>query len=226
MADLIVATGNAKKIEEIRRVLEGTGWRLRTPAELGIEMDVEEDGETFVGNAVRKALAWSKASGLPALADDSGLEVDALAGAPGVHSSRYAGEDATDARNNEKLLEALSGVDEADRSARFRCVLAFAQRLRGEPGEALELDRIPVPGDVRVLHREKVYRVRTFAGSFEGRIGAAGRGDGGFGYDPIFVAGDGRSLAEWDPEEKAQHSHRGRALHAFEEAVRGEAFVR
>ena len=191
---LLVATGNAGKLREFQRLLEG--FELVRPADLGLALEVEEDRPDFAGNARKKAEAYAAASGLPCLADDSGLEVDALGGAPGVHSARYAGAtgDAKDAANNRKLLEALTGV--ADRRARFRCVLVL------------------VHGDGRPWAEAE--------GRCEGRIGDALRGEGGFGYDPLFWPEDapGRAMAELSPEEKNALSHRGRAARALAAKLR------
>jgi XTP/dITP diphosphohydrolase len=152
--------------------------------------EVVEDATTFLGNARLKAVALAEAGGLPALADDSGLEVDHLDGAPGVWSARYAGEGATDAANVAKLLGALEGVPDAGRGARFRAVVV----LRWPDGREVSAE-----------------------GSVEGRIAHEPRGGGGFGYDPVFVPteGDGRTFGEMGPEEKHLISHRGRSLRAL-----------
>lgn len=148
--------------------------------------EVEETEESFEGNALKKALAVAAFTGLPALADDSGLEVDALGGAPGVRSARYAGEGASDAENVEKLLHEMRGVPDEKRGARFVCVIALAQ-----------------PDG----------RAEIFRGGVEGRIGGTPAGIGGFGYDPVFYPeGHGRTFAEMSPKEKDSMSHRGRAL--------------
>lgn len=186
---LVVATRNEGKVRELRRVFGELGVELVTLDELRDVPEVVEDRDTFEGNAAKKAVEVARATGLPALADDSGLEVDALGGAPGVFSARYAGEKATDVENNRELLEALAGEPPERRTARFRCVLAFA-----DPQGPL--------GD----------RVHLAHGTCEGRIVASPRGDNGFGYDPLFeLEGDGRTLAELRPEEKACVSHRARA---------------
>ncbi len=189
MKTVVLATNNAHKVAEIATALDFPGWEFRTLRELGIESDPAEDADTFEGNARIKARAAHEASGGKAvLADDSGLEVDALDGAPGVYSARYAGEDATDADNNAKLLSSLSDVPDRDRTARFVCALV----LIDEDGS------------------ETVAR-----GTVEGRIGHEERGSNGFGYDPLFlpdVFAGGRTLAEALPEEKNAVSHRGNAL--------------
>lgn len=189
---VVIASNNAHKAREIAEALDFPGWEFRTLRELGIASDPEEDADTFEGNARIKARAAREASGGGAvLADDSGLVVDALDGAPGVRSARYAGEDATDATNNAKLLDALADVPDAQRTARFVCTLVFID----EDGS------------------EEVAR-----GVVEGRIGHAERGEHGFGYDPLFlpdVFGGERTLAEALPQEKNAVSHRGNALRAL-----------
>jgi len=155
--------------------------------------EVEEDGDTLEANALKKARAVSEATGLPALADDTGLEVDALGGAPGVMSARYSGEPPDYERNNEKLLRELADVREVDRGARFRCVVALA-----------------VPGE----------KDRTVEGVTTGRILGSRRGDGGFGYDPLFLPdGATRTYAEMSADEKNTCSHRGRAVRAARKMV-------
>ena len=189
---VVIASNNAHKAREIAEALDFPGWEFRTLRELGIASDPEEDADTFEGNARIKARAAREASGGRAvLADDSGLVVDALDGAPGVRSARYAGEDATDAANNSKLLDELADVPDAQRTARFVCTLVFID----EDGS------------------EEVAR-----GVVEGRIGHAERGEHGFGYDPLFlpdVFGGERTLAEALPQEKNAVSHRGNALRAL-----------
>ena len=189
---VVIASNNAHKAREIAEALDFPGWEFRTLRELGIESDPAEDADTFEGNARIKARAAREASGGRAvLADDSGLVVDALDGAPGVRSARYAGEDATDAANNAKLLDELADVPDAQRTARFMCTLVF----------------IDEDGSEEVAH-----------GVVEGRIGHAERGEHGFGYDPLFlpdVFGGERTLAEALPQEKNAVSHRGNALRAL-----------
>lgn len=189
---VVIASNNAHKAREIAEALDFPGWEFRTLRELGIASDPEEDADTFEGNARIKARAAREASGGRAvLADDSGLVVDALDGAPGVRSARYAGEDATDAANNSKLLDELADVPDAQRTARFMCTLVF----------------IDEDGSEEVAH-----------GVVEGRIGHAERGEHGFGYDPLFlpdVFGGERTLAEALPQEKNAVSHRGNALRAL-----------
>ena len=184
----VLASANPDKAAEIRAILEPVGVDL-VPRPSGAP-DVEETGDTLVENARLKAAALVAATGLPAVADDTGLAVDALDGAPGVWSSRYAGPEATYADNVAKLLAALDGVPEAQRTARFETVV---------------LARFPDGSEV------------TASGVVEGRIATRARGGGGFGYDPVFVPveGDGRSFAEMAPDEKHALSHRGRAFRNF-----------
>ena len=189
MTTVVLATNNAHKVAEIATALDFPGWEFRTLRELGIESNPAEDADTFEGNARIKARAAHEASGgLAALADDSGLVVDALDGAPGVHSARYAGEPCDDAANNAKLLAALADVPDAERTARFASTLVFVD----EDGSEIVAE-----------------------GAVEGRIGHEGRGSEGFGYDPLFlpdVFGGARTLAEVGRDEKNAVSHRGNAL--------------
>jgi XTP/dITP diphosphohydrolase len=183
---IVLASANPKKAAEIEEVL---GAHLELVPRPDDVPDVVEDDDTFVGNARLKAVALCEATGLAAVADDSGLEVDALGGAPGVWSARYAGEGATDQDNVDKLLAALAAhPDPGDRSARFQSVVV----LRRPDGSEV-----------------------VAAGSVEGHIADAPRGPGGFGYDPVFVPvdGDGRTFGEMTQDEKHAISHRGRALH-------------
>jgi XTP/dITP diphosphohydrolase len=191
----VVATRNRGKLREIVPLLAGTGLELHTIDELAPEAELREDGATFEDNALAKARQAARATGLPAIADDSGLEVEALGGAPGVYSARYAGLPSDDERNNRKLLEALHGVPPERRAARFRCVAAFVDPTRG-----LELVR---------------------AGACAGVILKAPRGEGGFGYDPLFLLTDrGRTMAELPLDEKNRLSHRAAAFRALGEALR------
>ena len=187
---LVLASGNSGKLKEFNQLLSPLGLDVRPQAEFGVH-DVEETGLTFVENALLKAREASRVSGLPALADDSGLEVDALHGAPGIYSARYAGEPKSDERNNEKLLAALSECAEGQRTARYWCVLVYLRHAE---------DPVPV-----IVQR-----------SWEGEVLAHPRGEGGFGYDPLFWLPDqGMSVAELPSETKNRLSHRGRALHAL-----------
>ncbi len=197
--ELFFGTTNPGKLRELRRLVEGLAIEVVTPAALGGPLpEVVEDGATFAENAEKKALAFARAAGRLALADDSGLCVDALDGAPGIHSARWSEAEAPgpmpgderDRRNNQKLLERLAGQPKARRGAAYVAVLAVAAP------------------DGRVL--------ASVEGRCRGRIGKAPRGGGGFGYDPLFVA-EGRALtmAELPPEEKDALSHRGAAFRAL-----------
>lgn len=186
MTRLVLATGNPHKILEIAPLLAGTGVDPVAAGTLVERWDVEETELTLEGNARLKARAASRATGLAAIGDDTGLFVDALGGEPGVRSSRYAGESATYADNVQKLLAALAAVPEADRGARFQTVILLCRPDGAE---------------------------RAFVGELAGRIATAPRGAGGFGYDPVFrIEGDGRTLAELSAREKNRLSHRSRAL--------------
>lgn len=188
---LVLASANPGKLRELRALLAPLGFELVPQSELGIPSAVE-NGASFADNALIKARHAARASDLAALADDSGLEVDALGGRPGVHSARYAGDDANDARNLAKLLGELADVPDERRGARYRCVIAFVRRA----------------DDAQPLLAE---------GAWEGRIAQTPRGTGGFGYDPVFVpAGENRTAAELEPAVKNASSHRARALRALE----------
>jgi len=180
----LVATNNAGKLAEFRRMLAEVQVETVSPADLGLAVEVEEDGLTFLANAQKKAREYAAAAGLPALADDSGLVVAALGGRPGVETARYGGPGLDAAGRYRRLLEELEG--EADRRAEFVCVLALA-RPHGPAS-------------------------KVFVGRSEGRIGRHPVGTSGFGYDPVFVVPDGRSLAELEEAEKDAVSHRGRAV--------------
>lgn len=185
---LVIATKNQGKLVEISHIVEEVG--LAGEIVTGLDWpDVAETADTLEGNALLKARAVAQATGLPALADDSGLEVTALDGKPGVHTARFSGPDATYADNNAKLLDELFGV--TDRSARFRTVVALAYP-QGDPV--------------------------TAEGALDGRIAEGVRGEGGFGYDPVFEV-DGQTLAEMGEAEKNQLSHRSRALRALGERL-------
>ena len=188
----VLASANPDKAAEIRAILSSSVELLPRPADVP---DVEETGETLVDNARLKAAALAAATGEPAVADDTGLIIDSLGGAPGVRSSRYAGEGASYADNVAKLLAELAGVDGDGRSARF---------------ETVALARWPDGREVLAT------------GAVEGRIATEARGSAGFGYDPVFVPteGDGRTFAEMSAEEKHALSHRGRAFRALAEALR------
>ncbi|HEX7030832.1 MAG TPA: XTP/dITP diphosphatase [Gammaproteobacteria bacterium] len=192
---LVLATGNRGKLAEIQALLAPLGLEVKAQSEFGVEPP-EETGLSFVENAILKARHASRVTGLPALADDSGLEVDALHGAPGIYSARYAGTDGDDAANNAKLLDALGGVPDEKRTARFRCAVALVRHADD-----------PMPTIV--------------SGSWEGRILAAPRGENGFGYDPLFLpTGMEKTSAELGKEEKNRLSHRGQALAALVDHLR------
>ncbi len=192
---LLVATRSRHKLAELRDLLSLQRADLVSLDDLGIADEPVEEGATFAGNAAAKARFYARQGGLPTLADDSGLEVDALDGGPGVRTRRFAGEDATDADNNAKLLAELAGLPPERRGARYRCVLALALPGTGGPRGGLP--------------------VRLARGTFAGRIAANARGSGGFGYDPIFEPASeppgGATVGEWPPERKAAVSHRARA---------------
>jgi XTP/dITP diphosphohydrolase len=194
---LLAATNNKGKIKEIVEILSGLGITVITPGSVGISLEVEETGATFEENAAIKARAWSKASGMPALADDSGLCVDALGGRPGVMSARFAGEGASDEDNIALLLESLKGKE--GRSARFVCVAALA---------------LP---DGEVICAE---------GRYEGVIIDTPAGTEGFGYDPVFFDPEmGKTLAQMSPAEKNSRSHRRRALDGLREKLRQSGYL-
>ena len=192
---LVVATRSEHKLRELRDLLRLDRAELVSLDDLGIRGEPVEDGATFEANAALKARWAARQTGLPALADDSGLEVDALDGKPGIRTRRYAGEHATDADNNAKLLAALKGREPASRTARYVCVLALAQPERAGPRGGLP--------------------VTTRRGIVRGRIATAPRGSNGFGYDPIFEPlaepPGGRTLGQWSAEQKNAISHRARA---------------
>lgn len=193
MRELVMATRNPHKLAEARAILGGAGAgldvRVRGIDEFEGVPEVVEDRDTFEGNAAKKAEEVSRATGLAALADDSGLAVDALGGAPGVLSARYADRDGDNAANNAKLLSNMESVADADRTAHFVCAIAIARDCR---------------------------ETRLFRGETEGRIGRGLKGRGGFGYDPLFISNDlGLTFAEAGSDEKNAVSHRGRALAAF-----------
>lgn len=185
MPRLLLATNNLGKAREYKSLLEGVPFELVTPAEIGITTEVEETGNTFEANARLKATTLAAESGLLSLADDSGLEVEALGGEPGTRSARYAGDNATDADRVRYLLSKMQSVPEGKRQARFRCVIAIADPQGG---------------------------VEICTGRCDGVITLAPKGDKGFGYDPVFYMPElGRTMAELSPQEKNGVSHRGRA---------------
>lgn len=205
---LLVATRSVHKLAELRELLALDHGELVSLDDLGIAGDVDETGSTFEANARLKARHGARVSGLPTLADDSGLEVDALGGGPGVRTRRYAGENATDKENNAKLLAALEGLPPERRGARYVCVLALAM-----PDDAGPRGGLPM---------------RLVRGTCRGRIAPAPRGTGGFGYDPIFEPASeppgGRTLGEWSQAAKNEISHRGRAARRMQPILRELGF--
>jgi len=189
-SELLIATNNAGKIRELNRLLAELPLRLRQLSEFSQIIEVEETGKTFAENAQLKARLYSRQTNLWTLADDSGLEVDALGGAPGVFSARYAGQNASDEERNARLLAELGQTDEEHRTARFNCAIALYDPATG----AME----------------------TFEGTCEGRIAGHPRGLHGFGYDPLFIpSGYAHTFGELSDDVKQQISHRARALAAF-----------
>jgi XTP/dITP diphosphohydrolase len=193
---VVVASRNRHKLREIGVLLADSGlaWDLVSVDEVAPKCALTEDEPSFEGNALSKARQAAAATGLPTLADDSGIEVDALAGAPGVYSARWSGEPCDDARNNQKMLRELTGVPTEKRTARYRCVAAFV-----DPAHSLELVRM---------------------GACEGRLLESPRGTGGFGYDPLFfVESLGRTMAEISLDEKNRLSHRAAAFRQLARAL-------
>ena len=196
VAELLVGTTNPGKLAEIKARLGNLPIHIVPLGHLATWPEVAEDGRSFEENALKKARTLANFSGMPTLADDSGLEVDALGGAPGIHSARYSGEDANDARNNEKLLQALAGLPQEKRTARFVCVLALC------------------------LPDSRKRREWLFRGECEGWIASSLKGGNGFGYDPLFFYPPfGKTFGEVDRETKGRVSHRGKALRKLAEAL-------
>ncbi|MBB3230619.1 RdgB/HAM1 family non-canonical purine NTP pyrophosphatase [Halomonas stenophila] len=194
MTRLVLASGNPGKLREFDQLLAPLGVDVRPQSDFAVT-EVEETGLTFVENALLKAREAARISGLPALADDSGLAVDALQGRPGIHSARFAGEPRDDGRNTRRLLDALSEVPDAKRTARYWCVLVLLRHAE---------DPVPL-----IVQR-----------SWEGEILTAPRGEGGFGYDPVFWIRElDMTAAQLSAEEKNRRSHRGRALRALCESL-------
>ncbi len=193
---LVVATNNQGKVKEFRQLLEPLGFEPVSLKDEGIEIDIAEDGETFAENAHIKAQAVYEICKCPVLADDSGLEIEFLGGAPGIYSARYAGEDATDADRCNKILSELDGVDVSMRSARFACALYC------------------------IMDDETEYSV---LGTMDGFIGTEPMGDNGFGYDPIFMIDEETSVAMISDEEKNKISHRAQAMKKLAEILKANA---
>lgn len=186
--DFILATNNMKKLEEMQRILSPLGIEVKTATMLGIELpEVEEDGDTFEANSEIKAASACKITGLPAIADDSGLCVDYLDGAPGIFSARFAGEHGNDEKNNDLLLQKLEGVKQEDRTAHYVCAICCI-----------------FPDGRKIVVR----------GECEGLIGFERDGNAGFGYDPLFIV-DGKSFGRYTGVDKDKISHRGKALRAL-----------
>ncbi len=184
---VVLASGNRGKLREINQIIKDLGMRALPQSDFAVS-DAEETGLSFVENAILKARHAARATGLPAIADDSGLEVDALNGAPGIYSARFAGPGATDADNVQKLLASLQDVADSERTARFQCLMVFMRHAE---------DPTPL----------------ICQGTWEGRILRQPRGENGFGYDPVFfVPGEQCAAAELAPEVKNRLSHRGQAL--------------
>lgn len=195
MQKVVLATGNPGKVRELADLLAAFGLDIVAQTELGVE-SAEETGLTFIENAILKARHAAAVTGLPAIADDSGLAVDALGGAPGIYSARYAGLDASDQQNLDKLLVTLDPVPDGQRQAQFHCVLVYLRHSE---------DPTPL----------------VFHGSWEGEITRAEAGQGGFGYDPIFYVPElGKTAAELTKDEKRAVSHRGKALSLLLDAMK------
>ncbi|MGH1460836.1 MAG: XTP/dITP diphosphatase [Neptuniibacter sp.] len=192
---IVLASGNKGKLKEFSQVLGNLDVEVLPQSDFKVS-DAEETGLSFVENAILKARHAAKATGLPALADDSGLEVDALDGAPGIYSARFSGEQATDAKNNARLLEKMQGISAEKRTARFRCVLAFMRHAN---------DPTPL----------------ICQGSWEGIILEHASGENGFGYDPLFLIPElNKTSAQLPPEQKNQLSHRGQAVNLLKQAIK------
>ena len=192
---IVLASNNPGKVREFNQLLSDTELEVVPQSTFSVP-EIEETGLTFVENAILKARNAAQHTGLPAIADDSGLEVDALGGAPGIYSARYAGAGASDRDNLEKLLDALREIDEQQRSARFQCLMVYMRHGQD-----------PTP--------------RIFQGTWEGHILREPRGSGGFGYDPVFLVPDiDRASAELMPDVKNRLSHRGQAIRQLVASLR------
>lgn len=198
METVIIASGNKGKLKEFQTLMEGLDVEVKSLKDFPEIGDIEENGQSFAENAYIKAKAVFDATGCMAIADDSGLEVDALGGAPGIYSARYAGEEKDDEANNQKLLEALEDIEDEKRGAQFHCAIVAIDK---------DGNRYDAEGIVR------------------GRILRAARGDNGFGYDPLFYVEDyGKTTAELSMEEKNSISHRGQAVRAIVATLQKEVF--
>lgn len=236
----LIGSNNAKKAQEMAAILQPIGVKIQTPRDISLVLDVEEWGTTFQQNATLKALAFAAATRGVCVADDSGLSVDGLDGAPGVYSARYAGPNATDTDNNRKLQDALLGKREDARRARYHCSIAIAcaqsysdpqiEQLRAHlpPLHYRGFDALDtgaawaIEGDTiqTLVGADEAMNLWLFSATWEGKIGTEPKGQGGFGYDPWFVLEDGRHVAELPDEEKNQRSHRAQALREFDHALR------
>lgn len=195
MKEIIIATKNKGKAKDFEQLLEPMGYKVLTLHDVAPHMDVEETGETFEANAILKAEAIAQELQATVIADDSGLEIDALDGEPGVYSARYSGDERNDESNIDKVLQKMLQVPDSEKTARFRCVLALAS-----------------PGKETIL----------FEGTCEGLITDERKGENGFGYDPIFyVPALDKTMAEMKPSEKASVSHRGNAIRELGKAMPG-----
>lgn len=192
---VIIATKNEGKVREFRKLLLPLGFEPVSMTEAGVEADITEDGETFEENAHIKAKAVRELTGSPVIADDSGLEVEFLGGAPGIYSARYAGENATDEQRNQKLLEEMQGAELPLRNARFVCAIYF------------------------ILDDKREYCV---TGVLDGYIGEEPKGEHGFGYDTVFMIDDDTSLAQVGEDEKNKISHRARAMEKLAEVIKAK----
>ena len=200
MPKLLIATNNPGKTAELRALLEGCGWQIVTPADLGLELNVEEDGETYEENARKKALAGAKASGLVTLADDSGIEIAAMGGEPGLHSARFLRDDASYSERFAEIDRRLAGLPQEQRGCRFVCVMAVADPDSGE--------------------------TKTAEGEISGLVADRPRGESGFGYDPIFwVLNHSATMAELPQHEKNIISHRARAAAIARQTLRELLYV-
>ena len=200
MPKLLIATNNPGKAAELRALLEGCGWELVTPADLGIELDVDEDGETYEENARKKALAGAQASGLVTLADDSGIEIAAMAGEPGLRSARFLRDDASYSERFAEIDRRLTDLPQDQRACRFVCVMAIADPVSGE--------------------------TKTAEGEIRGLVADRPRGESGFGYDPIFwVPHHSATMAELPEHEKNIISHRARAVAIARQTLRELLYV-
>ena len=200
MPRLLIATNNPSKAAELRALLEGCGWEIVTPADLGLDLNVDEDGETYEDNARKKALAGVKASGLVTLADDSGIEIAAMGGEPGVHSARFLGDDASYGERFAEIDRRLADLPKEQRGCRFVCVMAVSDPASGE--------------------------TKTAEGEIRGLVADRPRGESGFGYDPIFwVPNHSATMAELPQHEKNIISHRARAAAIARQTLRELLYV-